>query len=100
MPIIVQLYILATFGYLILSGSIKEILSDKWVKRVFFLLVYAGTLRVILGLNPQLPLFFHESVFLAYALFVPGAYLCLRNFVYNKHLKEKDVVHVVPFLTL
>ena len=100
MPIIVQLYILATFGYLILSGSIKEILSDKWVKRVFFLLVYAGTLRVILGLNPQLPLFFHESVFLAYALFVPGAYLCLRNFVYGTSVKQKDLVHLLPFSAL
>jgi AraC-like DNA-binding protein len=100
MPIIIQLYILTTFGFIVLSRSLKDFLSDKLLRSVCFLLVYAGILRVLLGLNPQLPLFFHESVFLAFALFVPGSYLCLRNFVYNRRLKEKDVVHVVPFLTL
>src|SRR5438270_12329675 len=81
MPIIIQLYILATFGYLILSRSLSDFRSDKLLRSVSLLLVYAGILRVLLGLNLQLLLFFHQSVFLAFTLFVPGAYLCLRNYV-------------------
>ena len=100
MPIIVQLYILTAFIYIVLSRSIKDILSDNLLKKVFFLLLYAGTVRLILGLNPELPFFFHASVFLAYALFVPATYLCLRNSVHGQGLKEPDLVHVIPFLTL
>jgi len=100
MPIIVQLYILTAFGYIVLSHSIKDIFSDNLLKKVLFLLVYAGSLRVVLGINPQLPYFFHASVFLAYALFAPGAYLYLRNFIYGRSLKEPDFIHILPFLTL
>ena len=100
MPIIVQLYILTAFVYIVLSRSIKDILSDNLLKKVFLLLVYAGTVRLILGLNPDLPFFFHASVFLAYAVFVPATYLCLRNSVYGQRLKEPDLIHILPFLTL
>jgi len=100
MPIIIQLYILATFGYIILSRPVKDFLSFRLLRWVSCLLLYAGIMRVLLAFNPQLPLFFHESVFMAYILFVPGAYLCLRNFAYDRQLQKKDVVHVVPFLML
>ena len=100
MPIIIQLYILTSFGYIILSRPVKDFLSNTLLRWVSSLLLYAGIMRVLLALNPQLPLFFHESVFLAYTLFVPGAYLCLRNFANQRRLEEKDVVHVVPFLML
>ena len=100
MPLIVQLYVLTVSCYLILSCSIKEILSDNLLKKVFFVLAYAATLRVLLGLNLELPFFFHDSVFLAYSLFVPGAYVSMRNVIYSRHVEDKDLVHFVPFLTL
>src|SRR5215204_2739781 len=100
MTIIIQLYILATCGYIILSRHLKDFISVRLLTSISFLLVYAALLRVVLAFNPELPLFFHASVFLAYTVFVPGIYLCLRNFVYGSTLNKKDLVHVVPFITL
>jgi AraC-like DNA-binding protein len=100
MPIIVQLYLLTTFSYIILSQSIARIFSDGLLKIVFLLVAYAGTVRIVLGLNPELPFIMHASVFFAYALFVPGAYLFLRNSILKRGLKEIDLVHIIPFLAL
>src|SRR4051794_20673014 len=100
MSIIVQLYILIVIQYLILLKPMKEILADNLFRKVFFFLLYASALRLTFGFNIRLSLFFHESVFLAYALFVPGAYLCLRNFVSGDRLSSKDLIHIIPFLTL
>lgn len=100
MTIIIQLYILITCGYIILSRPLNDFISVKLLRWVFVLLVYATFVRVGLALNPDFPLFFHVSVFLAYTFFVPGIYLCVRNFVYDRTLSRKDLVHVVPFLTL
>jgi len=100
MPTIVQLYILTAVGYIILSHSLRDILSHSLLKTVFLLALYAVGLRVVLGLNPELPYFLQASVFLAYALFAPGAYLYLRNFVYKTSFRHNDFIHVLPFLIL
>jgi AraC-like DNA-binding protein len=100
MPLIVQLYVLTISGYLIISCSKKDILSNSLLKKVFVVLIYAAGLRVALGLNLAIPVIFQDSVFLAYSLFVPGAYLCMRNLIYGNSLQDKDLVHFVPFLTL
>src|SRR5688572_20797978 len=100
MPTIIQFYILTAFGYIFFSRSLKDLFADKLLRTVSLLLLYVGVWRVLLGLYPQLPLFFHESVLLAYALFVPGTYLCLRNIAYNRGLIKSDIVHVLPFLLL
>jgi AraC-like DNA-binding protein len=98
MPTIVQLYILTAVGYIILSHSLRDILAHNFLKTVFLLAVYAVGLRVVLGLNPELPYFFQASVFLAYALFAPAAYLYLRNFVHKTSFRETDFIHIIPFL--
>lgn len=100
MSIIVQLYILVVLRYIILLRSAKDILSDNQLRNVFAVLAYALILRVTLGFNVELPFIFHESIFLAYALFVPSAYLYLRHYVSATHLTDKDLIHLVPFLTL
>jgi AraC-like DNA-binding protein len=100
MPLIVQLYILTSFIYIILVHPIKGILSDNFLKIVLGLVAYAGILRIALGLDLHLPFFFHSSIFLAYALFAPGAYLYIRNSVNKTKLKESDLIHFVPFFAL
>jgi len=100
MPTIVQLYILTAVGYIVLSHSLRDILSHRLPKTVFLLALYAIGMRVVLGFNPDLPYFLQASVFLAYSLFAPGAYLYLRNFVHKTSFKESDFIHVLPFLIL
>jgi len=100
MQTLVQLYVFTGFTYIILSLSAKDILSDKLLKPALLLIIYAGIIRIALGLGLQLPFFFHVSVFLAYALFTPGIYLYLRNSIFNQRLREFDFIHVVPFLAL
>jgi AraC-like DNA-binding protein len=100
MQILIQLYVLTSFMLIILSRSAKNPFSDKLLKTVLALMIYAGGSRVALGLDPDLPFFFHASVILTYALLTPGIYLYLRNTIQGRRLKEQDLVHVIPFLAL
>src|SRR5215204_3377727 len=100
MPIIVQMYVLTVIGFIILTRTITDIRSDRLLRKVLFILAYAGVIRLALGLDLPLPTFFHDSIFLAYALFAPGAYLSLRNFIGDRKFQEYDLIHLFPFLTL
>jgi len=85
---------------IILSRSVKNPFSDKVLRTVLALMIYAGGARVALGLNPELPFIFHASVILTYALLTPGIYLYLRNTIQGRQLKKQDLVHTLPFLAL
>src|SRR5881398_117160 len=100
MPILIQLFVLTTVACIFFSRPVNSFFSDRLLNAILVLMVYAGISRLTIGLEPEVPYFFHGSVILAFALFTPGIYLYLRNAYYGTVLKKSDLLHVIPFVAL
>jgi len=92
-----QLYMLFVLGCLILLKSFREILSNNYLKWLFFFLIYSWTIDIISksisgDLHPLLAVSYNVSFF----LFFPVSYLYIRNQLYKGENKQSDIVHFAP----
>jgi len=92
-----QLYMLFVLGCLILLKSFRDILSNNYLKWLFFFLIYSWTIDIISksisgDLHPLLAVSYNVSFF----LFFPVSYLYIRNQLYKGENKQSDIVHFAP----
>jgi AraC-like DNA-binding protein len=97
MESLVQLYMLLAIFCLLLFKSLHEILSNYYLKGLLLLLLFISALKMLTeaGVIASSPLVY-VSGNTALFLFMPAAYLYLRNQVYKKSMTKRDLVHALP----
>ena len=98
MQVFLQFYVLFVISCFFLFSPPGAIRTDNFLKLILFLIAYNGVVRILVNVVPNLPGFFPMSVFAVHLLFVPGAYLYLRNQVRGATLVRTDRIHLLPFL--
>jgi len=99
MQILIQFYIVIVIIPLLLLTSAKQILRTPFLTSLIVLLSYSVFVGIALEIGrDRVPMFFVLSRFIATTLFIPAAYLFLRNHFYRMQLLRKDVFHMLPSL--
>ena len=98
MQVFLQFYVLFVISCFFLFSPSRAFRTDNFLKLTLSLVAYVGVVRILVHIIPDLPGFFPMSVFAVHLLFTPGAYLYLRNQVYQSRLERSDRVHLLPFL--
>ena len=97
MESLVQLYMLLAIFCLMLFQSFREIFSNHYLKILIVLLFFISAIKMLTEAGWIVP---NAVVYVlgntAVFLFIPGAYLYLRNQVYRKRLSRVDWQHLVP----
>src|SRR4030095_14663127 len=99
MQILLQFYTGIVIICLLLFPSVKQILRTPFLTSLIVLLSYSVFVGIALEIGrDRVPMFFVLSRFIATTLFIPAAYLFLRNHFYKMQLLRKDVFHMLPSL--
>jgi AraC-like DNA-binding protein len=97
MQILEQFYTIVVVTCLLLVMSMKDILTNRLLKWVLVLLLYSESIRIIVETGAgTTPMYIIMSGYIARSLFIPGAYLYLRNYFNKRHVERTDVVNLVP----
>ncbi len=99
MESLVQLYMLLAIFCLLLFKSFREIYSNNYLKSLLLLLLFITTLKMlreagVIQSSPLMYLIGNTALF----LFIPAAYLFLRNAMYERKITGRDIVHALPAL--
>lgn len=97
MQILEQFYTIVVVACLLLVVSFKDIVASNLLKWVLFLLLYSESVRLIIetgGSNTSTLITL--SGYIARSLFIPAAYLYLRNHFDKRQLSNHDMVNLFP----
>src|SRR5262245_40637859 len=97
MQILEQFYTIIVIACLLLLMSFKDILTSRLLRWVLFLLLYSECIRIIgeTGASDT-SAFVIMTGYLARSLFIPAAYLYLRNHFDKRQLVKQDLVNLIP----
>jgi len=99
MQILIQFYTIIVILCLLLLTSVKQIARSRFLTLLVVLLIYSVVVGIAMEIGREkVAMFFVLSGFIATTLFVPTAYLFLRNHFYKRHLLIKDLFHILPCL--
>src|SRR4030095_7153291 len=99
MQILLQFYTGIVIIFLLLFTSVKQILRSSFLTSLIVLLSYSVFVGIALEIGrDRVPMFFVLSGFIATTLFIPAAYLFLRNHFYQRQLLTTDLFHTLPCL--
>src|SRR5262245_16798492 len=99
MQILIQFYTITVIFCLLLFSSPREILHNRFLSSIVLLLIYSIIVDVAAEIaHDNLPAVFVISGFVAKTLFIPAAYLHLRDHFYQTQLVRNDLIHALPCL--
>jgi AraC-like DNA-binding protein len=97
MQILDQLYTIVVVTCLLLIAY-RDIFTSRFLKAVFILLLYSEIISLLLETTTAtgIPLFIIITGYVTKLLFIPGAYLYLRNHFYQQQFERSDLIHLLP----
>lgn len=97
MQILEQFYTIIVLACLLLFKSFRDVLTSSFLRCLLILLLYSGTIKIIVETgNGNIAAFPLMTAYIARSLFVPAAYLYLRNHFNKTVLTRQDSIHLIP----
>ena len=97
MQILEQFYTIIVIACLLLLMSFRDILTSRLLRWVIILLLYSESIRIIVETGAQeTSIWVLMTGYLARSLFIPTAYLYLRNHFEKRQLARPDVINLLP----
>lgn len=98
MQILEQFYTIIVLACLLLFKSFRDILTSSFLRCLLILLLYSGTIKIIAETGSgNISAFVLMTAYIARSLFIPAAYLYLRNYFHKGGVNKQDSIHLLPF---